>query len=203
MNFYGFSSLIGGTSSDFLTQFYSNYYSSWKSPPAWLVPQLRYPEQLLGSPQVAGQLDYDFLFHVNDPFEWRSAIKFYERPESNSVQYIPWAVGNNIYFVGTQLVHFRSAASKNLAGLYIAYGGDRLGQIYLYENPSNSSTIIGPSAAENALTTNKHVRTPPTPPPHPRIGSYLPYSAGGALTYFVPRYTTPGTARGAPQLPFN
>ncbi|TLY02793.1 MAG: hypothetical protein E6K95_04875 [Thaumarchaeota archaeon] len=202
MNFYGVSSLIGTNSSDFLTQFYSNYYSSWKSPPAWLVPQLRYPEQLLGSTQVAGQLDYDFAFHVNDPFVWRSATQFYERPESNSVQYIPWAVGNNIYFVGTQLVHFRSAASKNLAGLYIAYGGDRLGQIYLYENPSNSSTIIGPSAAENALTTNSQVRTQLTLLPNYRFGSYLLYSVGGALTYFVAVYTNPGTAGVVTQLPF-
>ncbi|TLX95046.1 MAG: hypothetical protein E6K96_07875 [Thaumarchaeota archaeon] len=185
-----------------MTTFYGNYYSSWKSPPAWLVPQLRYPEQLLGSPQVAGQLDYDFGFHVNDPFVWRSATQFYERPENSTVQYIPWAVGNNIYFVGTQLVHFRSAASRNLAGLYIAYGGDRLGQIYLYENPSTSSTIIGPSAAENALTTNSQVRTQLTLLPNFRFGSYLLYSVGGTLTYFVAVYTKPGTAGVVTQLPF-
>jgi hypothetical protein len=202
MNFYTVSSLIGTGTSDFLTTFYSNYYSSWKSPPAWLVPQLRYPEQLLGSPQVAGQLDYDFVFHVNDPFVWKGATQFYERPENSTVQYIPWAVGNNIYFVGTQLVHFRSAASKNLAGLYIAYGGDRLGQIYLYENPSNSSTIIGPSAAENALTTNSQVRTQLTLLPNYRFGSYLLYSVGGTLTYFVAVYTNPGTAGVVTQLPF-
>ncbi len=202
MNFYTVSNLIGKGSSDFLTTFYSRYYSSWQSPPSWLIPQLRYPEQLLGSPSVPGQLDYDFLFHVNDPFVWRSGSQFYERPESNPVQYIPWAVGNNVYFVGTQLVHFRSAASKNLAGLYIAYGGDRLGQIYLYENPSNSSTIIGPSAAVNALTTNSQVRTQLTLLPNYRFGSYLLYSVGGALTYFVAVYTNPGTAGVVTQLPF-
>ncbi len=202
MNFYSVSNLIGTGHTDFLTQFYSNYYSSWKGPPAWLVPQLRYPEQLLGSPSVAGQLDYDFVFHVNDPFVWRSAAQFYERPTNNSVQYIPWAVGNKVYFVGTQLVHFRSAASKNLAGLYIAYGGDRLGQVYLYENPSNSSTIIGPSAAENALTTNSQVRTQLTLLPNYRFGSYLLYSVGGTLTYFVAVYTNPGTAGVVTQLPF-
>jgi len=202
MNFYTVSNLIGSGSSDFLTTFYSNYYSSWQSPPGWLIPQLRYPEQLLGSVSVPGQLDYDFLYHVSDPFVWRSATQFYERPENNAVQYIPWAVGNNIYFVGTQLMHFRSAVSKNLAGIYIAYGGDRLGQIYLYQNPSNSSTIIGPSAAQNALTTNSQVRTQLTLLPNYRFGSYLLYSVGGILTYFVAVYTNPGTAGVVTQLPF-
>ncbi len=202
MKFYTISNLIGTGSSDFITTFYNNYYSNWQKPPSWLIPQLRYPEQLLGSPSVPGQLDYDFLYHINDPFIWRSSSQFYERPQNNTVQYIPWAVGNSTYFVGTQLVNFRSAASRNLAGLYIAYGGDRLGQIYLYENPSNSTTIIGPSAAENALTTNSQVRTQLTLLPNYRFGSYLLYSVGGALTYFVAVYTNPGTAGVVTQLPF-
>src|SRR5947209_20039930 len=72
----------------------------------------------------------------------------------------------------------------------------------LYENPSNSSTIIGPSAAENALTTNSQVRTQLTLLPNYRFGSYLLYSVGGALTYFVAVYTNPGTAGVVTQLPF-
>ena len=50
-----------------------------------------------------------------------------------------------------QLVQYQGVVSKNLGALYIAYGGDRLGQIDLYQNPSASALIIGPSAAENAL----------------------------------------------------
>ena len=76
---------------------------------------------------MPGQLDYDFVYHVSDPFVFRSGTQFYERPANNTVQYIPWAVGNQAYFVGMQLVHYQSAVSKNLAGLYIAYGGDKLG----------------------------------------------------------------------------
>ncbi|MDG7021912.1 MAG: hypothetical protein JRN07_00765, partial [Nitrososphaerota archaeon] len=111
-------------------------------------------------------------------------------------------MGNKTYFAATQLVHYQNAASQNLAGMYIAYGGDRLGQIYLYQNPSNSTTIIGPSAAENALTTNQQVRTELTLLPNNRFGSYLLYSVGGVLTYFVAVYTNPGASGVVTQLPF-
>jgi uncharacterized membrane protein (UPF0182 family) len=212
MSFYNVSNLVGAGPSDFITTFYDNYYSNWQSPPSWLVPQLRYPEQLLGSPSVAGQLDYDFVYHVTAPFIWRGGSQFYQRPtkinstdntvQYNTVQYIPWAIGNRTYFAATQLVHYQSAASQNLAGMYIAYGGDKLGQIYLYQNPSNSTVLIGPSAAENALTTNQQVRTQLTLLPNNRFGSYLLYSVGGILTYFVAVYTNPGVSGVVTQLPF-
>jgi hypothetical protein len=202
MSFYNVSSLLGNNGSDFISQFYSKYYGSWESPPSWLIPQLRYPEQLLGTQSIPGQLDVDFQFHVSQPFIWRSGSQFYQRPANTTVQYIPWAVGNKTYFAATQLVHYQSAASQNLAGMYIAYGGDRLGQIYLYQNPSNSTTIIGPSAAENALTTNQQVRTQLTLLPTGRFGSYLLYSVGGTLTYFVAYYLNPGTAGVVTRLAF-
>jgi hypothetical protein len=203
MQGYTVSNLMGGVNStDFLTQFYQNYYSSWTSAPAWLVPQIRYPEQLLGTPTVPGQLDYDFIYHVNTPFVFRSGTQFYERPANNTVQYIPFAVGNQTYFVGIQLVQYLGAVSKNLAGMYVAYGGDKLGQIVLYQNPSASTPIIGPSAAENALNTNSQVRTQLTLLPNNRIGSYLLYSVDGVLTYFVAVYTNPGTSGVVTQLAF-
>jgi len=201
MQGYTVSNILGTNSSDFVTQFYQNYYSSWKSPPAWLVPQLRYPEQLLGSPSVPGQLDYDFVYHVSDPFVFRAGTQFYERAGNSTVQYIPFAVGNSTYFVGLQLVQYQGVVSKNLGALYVAYGGDKLGQIYLYQNPS-TSLIIGPSAAENALTTNQQVRTQLTLLPNYRFGSYLLYSVGGELTYFVAIYTNPGSSGVVTQLPF-
>ena len=203
MQGYTVGNLLGTNSSDFLTQFYQNYYSSWKAPPSWLVPQLRYPEQLLGSPSVPGQLDYDFIYHVGDPFVFRSGTQFYERAGANStVQYIPFAVGSKTYFVGLQLVQYQGVVSKNLGALYVAYGGDRLGQIYVYQNPSTSSLIIGPAAAENALSTNQQVRTQETLLPNYRLGSYLLYSVGGQLTYFVAVYTNPGSSGVVTQLPF-
>ena len=202
MQGYTVSNLLGTNSSDFITQFYQNYYSSWSAPPSWLVPQLRYPEQLLGTPTVAGQLDYDFVYHVSDPFVFRSGTQFYERAGNSTVQYIPFAVGDETYFVGMQLVQYQGVVSKNLGALYIAYGGDRLGQIDLYQNPSASALIIGPTAAENALTTNQQVRTQLTLLPNYRFGSYLLYSVGGVLTYFVAVYINPGTTGVVTQLPF-
>jgi hypothetical protein len=202
MQGYTVSNLLGTNSSDFLTQFYHNYYSSWKTPPSWLVPQLRYPEQLLGSPYVPGQLDYDFVYHVSDPFQFRAGTQFYERAGNSTVQYIPFAVGSSTYFVGLQLVQYQGVVSKNLGALYVAYGGDRLGQIYLYQNPSQTALIIGPAAAENALTTNQQVRTQLTLLPNYRFGSYLLYSVGGVLTYFVAIYTNPGSSGVVTQLPF-
>jgi len=203
MKGYTVSNLMGGTNaSDFITQFYQNYYSSWSSPPSWLIPQLRYPEQLLGTPTVPGQLDYDFVYHVSDPFVFRSGTQFYERAGNSTVQYIPFAVGNETYFVGMQLAQYQGVVSKNLGAMYIAYGGDRLGQIDLYQNPSASALIIGPTAAENALNTNQQVRTQLTLLPNYRIGSYLLYSVGGQLTYFVAVYTNPGTTGVVTQLPF-
>jgi hypothetical protein len=203
MNGYTVSNLLGNNSTDFLTKFYQNYYSSWASPPAWLEPQLRYPEQLLGSPSVPGQLDYNFVFHVSDPFVYRAGTQFYERAgNSSTVQYIPFAVGNRTYFVGLQLVQYQGVVSKNLGALYIAYGGDRLGKIDLFQNPSQATLIIGPDAAENALTTNQGVRTQLTLLPNHRFGSYLLYSVGGQLTYFVAVYTNPGEAGVVTQIPF-
>lgn len=202
MQGYTVSDLIGSNSSDFLTEYYSEYYNSWQKAPSWLVSQLRYPETLLGTPTVQGQLDYDFYYHVSDPFVWRSGSEFYERPSGTLVHYIPWAIGEDTYLVGMQLAHFKSASSKNLAGLYIAYGGDKLGQIDLFENPSLSTTFIGPAATENALTTNQEVRTQLTLLPNYRFGSYLLYSVAGSLNYFVAVYTNPGTAGVVTQLPF-
>jgi len=196
------SNLLGTNSSDFITQFYQKYYSTWSAPPSWLVPQLRYPEQLLGRPTVLGQLDYDFVYHVSDPFVFRSGTQFYERVGNSTVQYIPFAVGNETYFVGLQLAQYQGIVSKNLGALYIAYGGDRLGQIYLYQNPSASALIIGPTAAENALETNQQVRTQLTLLPTYRFGSYLLYSVGGQLTYFVAVYITPSATGVVTQLPF-
>jgi uncharacterized membrane protein (UPF0182 family) len=202
MQGYTVSNLLGVNSTDFITKYYSDYYSSWTAPPSWLIPQLRYPEQLLGNPSVPGQLEYNFIFHVSDPFVFRSGTQFYERAGNATVQYVPFAVGDKTYFVGLQLVQYQGVVSKNLGGLYIAYGGDRLGQIFLYQNPSQSTLIIGPSAAENALTTNSQVRTQLTLLPNYRFGSYLLYSVGGRLTYFVAVYTNPGTSGVVTQLPF-
>ncbi len=172
----------------FLTSFYSNYYSTWKPLPDWLVPQMRYPEDLLGTHEIPGQLDVDFRFHVGDPFVWRSGSDFYERPEATEVLYILTMTENRADFVGLQLVEYQASPGRNLAGLYIAYGGERLGNILLYRISNSTTQPIGPSAALQALETDEYVRQQLTLLPNYRLGNILLYLIGNSLYYFIPVY---------------
>jgi|BEDMetMinimDraft_2_1075160.scaffolds.fasta_scaffold00057_24 Uncharacterized conserved protein, COG1615 len=197
-------------SDNFLMSFYKGYYSSWKPAPQWLVSQLRYPEALLGTPSTPGQLDYNFFFHVTDPTQWRSGSNFYELPTDqngnpvNSVLYLAYSIGNKSYFVGLQEVEYYHSASKNLAGIYIVFGGDRLGQMYLYQTPSSfNGTIIGPSAALQTIQSYPTIRTLQTLLPTNQLGSVLLYVINGHLYYFVPFYVTPqGPSQVIVQLPY-
>jgi hypothetical protein len=175
-------------SDGFLVDFYRSYYPSWKAPPDWLVPQLRYPEDLLGTHEISGQLDVDFRFHVNDPFVWRSGSDFYERPEATEVLYVLVTTGQRADFVGVQLVEYQASPGRNLAGLYIAYGGDQLGKLILYNVSNSTSQLIGPSAALQALETDEYVRQQLTLLPNYRLGNILLYLIGDHLHYFIPVY---------------
>jgi len=173
----------------FLVDLYRDYYPSWGKPPDWLIPQLRYPEALLGKHDLPGQLDVDFLFHVQDPFIWRSGSDFYERPMGTEVLFILLTVGDKPNFIGLQLVEFQASPGKNLAGLYVAYGGDRLNVTDLYHVANASTTqLIGPTAASQALETDDYVRTQLTLLTTPRTGNILLYSIGNSLYYFIPVY---------------
>jgi len=172
----------------FLVDFYRQYYSSWKAPPDWLVSQLRYPEDLLGTHDNPGQLDVAFKFHVSDPFIWRSGSDFYERPEATEVLYILETFGNHRDFVGLQLVEYQSSPGRNLAGMFIAYGSDQLGRLNLYRISNSTTQLIGPSAALQAVETDDYVRTQLTLLPNYRLGNILLYLIGNHLYYFIPVY---------------
>ncbi|MDG6933543.1 MAG: hypothetical protein JRN68_02480 [Nitrososphaerota archaeon] len=195
-------------SDGFLMSFYRSYYSDWQQAPAWLVAQLRYPEALLGEQGNPGQLDYNFYFHVTNPFEWRSGSNFYVSQDANGnrlpLLYIAYTIGNKSYFVGLQEVEYMSSASKNLAGLYVVFGGDRLGQMYLYQTPSNfTGTLLGPTGAIQVVNTNPTVRQQETLLPNYVAGSTLLYVINGRLYYFIPFYTQPGgTSQVIAQMPF-
>ena len=196
-----------GRPDGFLVDFYRSYYSSWGAPPAWLLPQLKYPEDLLGRHVWPyGQLDVDFFVHVSDPFVWRSGSQFYERPPATEVHYILGAVGNKVSFLGLQLVEFLQSAGKNLAGMYFAYGGERLGEIELYETQvqiNATNQLIGPSAALQAIQTDRYVKQQMTLLPGARTGNILLYVIGGRLYYFIPVYTTTGGGGGViTKMPF-
>jgi len=172
----------------FLVDFYRQYYSSWKAPPNWLVGQLRYPEDLLGTSTNPGQLDVAFQYHVSDPFIWRSGSDFYERPTSTEVLYVLETFGNRTDFVGLQLVEYQSSPGKNLAGMFIAYGSDQLGRLNLYRISNSTTQLIGPSAALQAVETDDYVRTQLTLLPNYRLGNILLYLIGNHLYYFIPVY---------------
>jgi hypothetical protein len=172
----------------FLVDFYRQYYPSWKAPPDWLVAQLRYPEDLLGTATNPGQLDVAFRYHVSDPFIWRSGSDFYERPEATEVLYILATTGNRADFVGLQLVEYQSSPGRNLAGMFIAHGTDQLGQINLYRISNSTTQLIGPSAALQAVETDDYVRTQLTLLPNYRLGNILLYLIGDHLYYFIPVY---------------
>jgi len=181
---------VVGPSDGFLVDFYKKYYPTWGALPSWLVPQLRYSEALQGKPAASGQLDVDFLYHVTDPFIWRSGSDFYERPTGTEVHYILMTVGNQPYYIGLQLVEFQESPGRNLAGLYVAYGGTQLGAIDLYR-VANTTTgqLIGPTAALQAFTFNDYVKSQLTLyGTNGRTGNILLYSIGGRLYYFIPVY---------------
>ena len=184
--------------SSFLCSFFKQYYPSWnRAPPSWLVPQIRYPDQLLGTQSAPGQLDADFTYHVSTQQVWRSGSDFYERPTGTYVYYVLVNSGNKVSYVGIQLAEFRNSPGRNLGGIYIVYGGSRLGQMYLYEvNPSNLSTekLFGPSAALAAVTTNPQIREQMTLLNNPTQGNVLPYLIGGQLYYFIPYYVGSGSS---------
>ena len=179
---------VVGQPDGFLVDFYRQYYSSWKTPPNWLVSQLRYPEDLLGTQDNPGQLDVAFQYHVSDPFIWRSGSDFYERPTATEVLYVLENFGNHSDFVGLQLVEYQSSPGKNLAGMFIAYGSDQLGKLNLYRISNSTTQLIGPSAALQAVETDDYVRQQLTLLPNYRLGNILLYLIGNHLYYFIPVY---------------
>ena len=172
----------------FLVDFYREYYPTWRPPPDWLVSQLRYPEDLLGTHDLPGQLDVSFKYHVSDPFVWRSGSDFYERPEATEVLYVLMTSGNRADFVGLQLVEYQASPGRNLAGMYLAYGTDQLGKLNLYRISNSTTQLIGPSAALQAVETDDYVRQQLTLLPNYRLGNILLYLIGDHLYYFIPVY---------------
>lgn len=190
----------------FLVDFYRKYYSMWKpisdSSVSWLRPQLRYPEALLGKHDNPGQLDVDFIFHVDDPFAWRSGSEFYERPPQTEVHYILLVDGNQTRFVGIQIVEYKLSESKNLAAVYLAYGGDCLGRIVLYEVPLEAQ-LLGPTSAVESLKANKDVQVKLNLYGYPEtssLGNILLYPIGGKLYYFIPLYVKGAVMATMPQI---
>ncbi|MEM3185730.1 MAG: hypothetical protein QXQ39_03485 [Conexivisphaerales archaeon] len=206
---------------NFLMSFYRSYYN-WQQAPSWLIPQLRYPDALLGTPSPSGQtvcngqLTCNFIFHVTDPYVWLSGSGFYEYPTDAQgnpvgVLYVAYVIGNTPYFVALQEVEYQNSVSKNLAGIYIIFGGNKLGEMYLYQVPANStSALISPTGAYQAFLSNQQVKTQLTllggfssnTQSTPTSGSPLLYVINGKLYYFIPEYLIPSSSAVVAQMPF-
>ena len=175
----------------FLESFYKQYYPTWGQAPSWLQSQLRYPDQLLGNQQYLGQLDANFILHVNSPSVFRSQSDFFERPSNTEVLYIPFVTGNTVSFAAVQLVEFLGSTGKNLAGLYVIYGGDQLGRTTLYQANSTivggSVPLLGPTAALTAFNNDYATRQALTLT-QATAGNILLYPVNGHLYYFIPAY---------------
>ena len=177
--------------------------ASWGARPRGSSRSSGIPNSSSGRPDVPGQLDYDFTYHVSDPFIFRSGTQFYERPNVNTtVQYIPFAVRNKTYFVGMQLVQYQGAVSKNLAVCTSHTGGTGWARSPCTRTRPRRHTIIGPSAAENALNTNSQVRTQLTLLPELQVRLLPPlFGRGARLPISSPSTRTlgrPGWSRSSP-----
>ena len=187
-----------GAPDNFLSSFYHEYYPSWGPAPSWLKDQLRYPQSLLINENGFGQLNEDFIWHVTEYNAFKGGSDFFEAPPATEVLYIPFVSGNNVSFAAVQLVEFYGSQGKNLAGMYVAYGGSRLGQIDLFESNAlgnSTQTFLGPTAAQNAFTadfTTKTAQTLTGATP----GNILLYPVNGHLYYFIPAYIYPSASGG-------
>ncbi len=169
-------------SDGFLLDFYKRFYG-WKPMPSWLMAQMRVPEGL-----YERQMEIDYRYHVQDPTVWRGHSDDFERPSGTDVHYILMVVNGRVSFAAVQVVEFRQAAGKNLAGLYVAPGGVKYGLTFFYRVPPGQK-LIGPSAALQALETDDAVRSRLSLLQTPRFGNVLLYNVQGKLYYFIPVYT--------------
>ena len=117
---------------------------------------------------------------------------FFERPSNTEVLYIPFVTGNNVSFAAVQLVEFLGSTGKNLAGLYVIYGGDQLGQMTLYQA---NSTIVGGICTSTGthvprLTAfnNDYATRQALTLTQATAGNILLYPVNGHLYYFIPAY---------------
>ena len=149
--------------------------------PDWLFDQLRYPEELFEI-----QLEANYIYHVQDPTDWKRGDQFHERPEDGDLFYIESDLGNGIEFVGIDLVE-RKGTSELLAGMYVVRHGDHFGEAIFYRTSTN---LYGPKTARDFYITDATQEI--TLISNAVHGNTILYPLGGSIYYFVPTYSTSG-----------
>ncbi|HEV2120660.1 MAG TPA: UPF0182 family protein [Candidatus Bathyarchaeia archaeon] len=176
--------LYNNGKSDYVRSFYNSMYPQWNQQmPAWLLPQLRYPESYFNAQQEV----YNFYFQT-DPLQWQRNV-FLQSTETT--RFIITPINGTLTWAAVRLVEIYHSPSQNLAGLYIAPAGIRTGQVYLIRFPEGT-TVIGPNSAVSAVTTDPGVKTQLTLHPDWTTGNILLYSVNGRLIYVIPYYGTQG-----------
>ena len=174
--------LYNNGKTDYVTSFYRSMYPQWNQPmPAWLIPQLRYPEQFFNTQQDV----YNFYFQT-DPLQWQRNV-FLQSTENT--RFIITPINGNLAWAAVRLVEIYQSPSQNLAGLYIAPAGNQTGTVYLIRFPEGT-TVIGPNSAASAVTTDPTVKSRLTLHPDWTSGNMLLYSINGGLIYVIPYYGT-------------
>lgn len=166
----------------FLDNTYMTYYD-WLEAPAWLQSQMKWPEDL-----YERQLDVAYVYHVADGYVWQGGYDFHESPEGSDTRYIIMRIGGEERFVAMHNSEFKEAAGRNLAGIYVmGCGNKEFGILRFYKaGELGFSTLLGPSAAQQAFETNEVVRTQLQLWGAHRYGNRLLYHLGGDLFFVVP-----------------
>jgi len=185
MNFYQYNNV--DLPYDFL-QIYMDMYK-WAPMPAWLIPQLKYPEML-----IEYQMEVDYTYHVQDPATWRNSNDIFARPANVDLYYIMYDLGFGLTYVGSSIVEFKSAAVGNLVGFYIVENGKHpndLGRTSFYRNGTSGETqMIGLETAVSAYQQKdaQFLKLLITQ----RFGNFLIYPLAGSLYYVIPTYDRTG-----------
>ncbi|MBN2154410.1 MAG: UPF0182 family protein [Candidatus Lokiarchaeota archaeon] len=152
----------------------------------WLKEQLRYPESLFES-----QLQYEYIYHVDDPSTWYGESQFYARPPSGDLFYVRFDLGEGegLEFVGIDLVQRRGQFATTLAGMYVLRHGMHFGEVIFYSGIEIGETnMIGPNTALQSLiaaATQDLVLIDKKD-----YGNVLLYPLGTSLYYFIPVYSS-------------
>jgi hypothetical protein len=139
-------------------------------------------------------MQIDYTYHVQDATTWRNGNDWFERPSGADLYYLMYNEGNNLTYVGTSIVEFKSASVGNLVGFYIVENGRNqttLGKVTFYRNASAGETqMIGLETAVSAYQQKdaQYLRLLGAP----RLGNYLIYPLLNSLYYVIPMYDRTG-----------
>jgi len=185
--------LLGTGEDNYLLDFYGSMYPQWNMPvPAWLIPQLRYPEFLLNK-----QIDSYNYYHVSDVDKWQKSSDFFALTTNaagaaiEEVRYVTFPLNGVNLWTGVRLVESRGAAGKNLAGIYVALNGENLGNVTFFR--SSATAIIGPQTALDSVNNFAPTREQLTLHNQWTAGNTLMYVISGNVYYFIPYYAPSAT----------